>query len=126
MKRVKKRKIILVKRDGNCFFHCLAYFLKKSHVEIRKECTDYFLRSDKLVYDNNLDTEKIRLLGNDKVWNNDEFDFIPFIASELYKITIHIHKDNQKISFYQKSKKKEIHLRLKNFHFDIIYSITCS
>lgn len=120
MKFSKRKKIIQVEKDGNCFFRCLSHFLNKSHVQIRKECIEYFLRLDKLVDENCLDKNKIRMLANDHVWNNDEFDFLPLIASELYAITIHIHQGNQTISFFQKSEKKEVHLRLQNFHFDII------
>lgn len=121
MKSKTKHKIIEVAKDGNCFFHCLSHFLNKSHDQIRKECIEYFLRLDKLLHENSLDKKKIKLLANDHVWNKDEFDYIPFIASELYSRTIHIHHGNQKITFLQKkSKNKEIHLRLQNFHFDII------
>lgn len=118
--KLKIKKIIKVQKDGNCFFHCLAHFLKKSHSQIRKECVEYFLNLDDFVQDNNIDKNKIQKLTTDKTWNQNEFDFIPYIASQLYKRTIHIHQGKQRISFIHKSKKKEIHLRLENYHYDIV------
>jgi hypothetical protein len=118
--KFQRKKIIQVQKDGNCFFHCLAHFLKKPHSQIRKECVEYFLGLDDFVQDNNIDKNNIQKLANDRIWNRNEFDFIPYIASQLYKRTIHIHQGKQKISFVHKSQKKEIHLRLENYHYDIV------
>lgn len=118
--KLKRNKIIQVKKDGNCFFHCLSFFLKKSHQQIRMECIDYFLKLETFLEENCLEKKNIEKLAKDCVWNKDEFDFIPFIASQLYGRTIHIHQGTNKVSFLQKSKEKDIHLRLQNYHFDIV------
>jgi hypothetical protein len=117
---MKRKKIIQVQKDGNCFFHCLAHFLKKSHSQIRKECVEYFLSLEDFVLYNNINKNNIEKLANDRIWNCNEFDFIPYIASQLYKRTIHIHQGKRKFSFVNKSQKKEIHLRLENCHYDIL------
>jgi hypothetical protein len=75
---------------------------------------------DSLISGNKLDRKKIKMLQQDSVWDEDEFDFMPFIASKLYARTIHIYNGRHKVSFFQKSTEKEIHLRLSNYHFDII------
>lgn len=108
--------------DGNCFFHCLSRFLKKPHNDIRKECVDYFLNEKNLMKEYGLETENIKLLYEDGMWDTNEFDLLPKIASKLYKKTLFIHKRDSEFieTFIHESCKKPIYLSLKNYHYNII------
>lgn len=108
--------------DGNCFFHCLSKFLRKSHDQIRKECVDYFLNEKNFMKEYGLEKENIELLYTDGVWDTNEFDLLPKIASKLYKKTIFIHKRDSEFieTFFDDSCKQPIYLSLKNFHYNII------
>lgn len=108
--------------DGNCFFHCLSKFLKKPHDQIRKECVDYFLKEKNLMNEYGLETENIKLLYEDGIWDTNEFDLLPKIASKLYKKTLFIHKRDSEFieTFIHESCKKPIYLSLKNYHYNII------
>lgn len=108
--------------DGNCFFHCLSKFLRKSHDQIRKECVDYFLNEENFMKEYGLEKENIELLYTDGVWDTNEFDLLPKIASKLYKKTIFIHKRDSEFieTFFHDSCKQPIYLCLKNFHYNVI------
>lgn len=108
--------------DGNCFFHCLSKFLRKSHDQIRKECVDYFLNEKNFMKEYGLEKENIELLYTDGVWDTNEFDLLPKIASKLYKKTIFIHKRDSEFieTFFDDSCKQPIYLSLKNFHYNVI------
>ena len=112
-----------VDRDGNCFFHCLAYFLNKSHTEIRKECIDFYLeKSDSELEEFGVERHKIHDLYQDGVWDTDEFDPLPKIASELYQRTVTVFKEDEKVNetYEIPNSEDHIHLRLKESHYDVM------
>ena len=112
-----------VDRDGNCFFHCLAYFLNKSHTEIRKECIDFYLeKSDSELEDFGVERHKIHDLYQDGVWDTDEFDPLPKIASELYQRTVTVFKEDEMVNetYEIPNGEDHIHLRLKESHYDVM------
>lgn len=108
--------------DGNCFFHCLSHFLKKPQAQIRKECIDYFLKQDELIKNYGLKKKEIKQLYENGVWNTNEFDLLPGIASQLYKKTIYLYKEDSEFleTFFQKTSKDTIYLSLKNYHYNIV------
>ena len=112
-----------VDRDGNCFFHCLAYFLNKSHTEIRKECIDFYLeKSDSELEEFGVERHKIHDLYQDGVWDTDEFDPLPKIASELYQRTVTVFKEDEMVNetYEIPNSDDNIHLRLKESHYDVM------
>ena len=110
--------------DGNCFFHCLAHFLKKPHREVRKECIDFYLqKSDAELQEFGVERNKIYDLYQNGIWNTNEFDCLPKIASEVYQRTITVFREEQmtKDTFaISNSNENPIHLRLKDSHYDIM------
>lgn len=108
--------------DGNCFFHCLSHFLKKPHEQIRKECIDYFLKQEELIKTYGLQKKQIKHLYRDGVWNTNEFDILPRIASSLYNRTIYLYKEDSQFleTFFQKTFHDTIYLSLKNYHYNIV------
>lgn len=108
--------------DGNCFFHCLSKFMKKPHNEIRLECVNFFLKQKDIMKDYGLEKKNIEMLYEDGIWNTNEFDLLPKIASKLYNRTIFIHKKDSEFveTFFRDSRRKPIYLCLKNFHYNII------
>ena len=110
--------------DGNCFFHCLAHFLNKPHREVRKECIDFYLqKSDAELQEFGVERNKIYDLYQNGIWNTNEFDCLPKIASELYQRTISVFREEQmrKDTFaISNSHENPIHLRLKDSHYDIM------
>ena len=112
-----------VDRDGNCFFHCLAYFLNKSHTEIRKECIDFYLeKSDSELEEFGVERHKIHDLYQDGVWDTNEFDPLPKIASELYQRTVTVFKEDEMVNetYEIPNGEDHIHLRLKESHYDVM------
>ena len=97
--------VIHVPRDGNCFFHCLSYYIKKSSSVIRKECVDFFLKQKKLIESHCFNIDNIKEIYELGIWDVDELDVIPKIAHLLYRINIFIHTEEGNITVFKNRKK---------------------